>query len=66
MEYSTPAWIDDTTVVTQAGRKNHEKKLFDENLEETPDTEQVKENQFCFKTKWNGWDMKYMRTNKTE
>ena len=29
MEFCTPAWLDDTIVVTRGDRKDHEKKLFD-------------------------------------
>ena len=29
LEYSTPAWLDDTIVVTRGNKQKHEKKLFD-------------------------------------
>ena len=29
LEYCTPAWLDDTIVVTRGDRKDHEKKMFD-------------------------------------
>ena len=60
LEYSTPAWLDDTKVVTRGDRKEHEKKLFDVimKLENTGYRASEKKSEFFLrKSSWLGHEI---------
>ena len=60
LEYFTPAWLDDTIVVTRGDRAEHEKKIFDilEKLENVGyRASEKKSDFFSNKTKWLGHEI---------
>ena len=60
LEYSTPAWLDDITVVTRGDRIEHEKKLFDvlRKLQDAGYRASERKSEFFLnKTKWLGHEI---------
>ena len=60
LEYSTPAWLDDTIVVTRGDREEHENKLFNilKKLEDAGYRAKERKSEFFLnKTKWLGHEI---------